>query len=511
MTSSKIVNFTDLIQIVKDLKESGKVVVLAHGCFDLLHLGHMRHLEHSKTLGDVLIVTVTPDQWVNKGPNRPVFSHVQRIEAIAKLECVDYVSLSQWAQGMSDIKALQPNIYTTGPDYKNRDKQLPEVAAEFDRMDEVARQCGVSIIYTEDETFSSSSLLNEFFSPFPDSTQAYLDNFKKRHSIDEVLDWLERMRPLCPLVIGEAIVDKYEFCDVIGKASKDPTLAVLVRWFESYAGASLAIANHLAGLCDEVRIVTQLGECERQLEFILSSLRYNITPAFLLRAEAPTTQIDRTVDTYTGTKLIEHYTMDDRPNTLEEAQQLQCAITSELEGCDLVLAADFGHGLFGDEVIQQLWSSRFYLSVNTQSNAGNLGYNSIGRWRRADYICLNRGEVNLETRQRYGDDKQKLRQVVNLVACPLFTMTRGKSGSLHYYAPGDSFEEVPNLATSVSDRVGAGDAVFAVTSVLAKLNAPLDILAFVGNVVGAEMVAQLGNKTTLTRDALDRHITALLK
>ena len=64
-------------------------IVQAHGCFDLLHLGHIRHLQAAKAAGDYLIVTVTPDEFVSKGPGRPVFPLEQRMEALRALACVD--------------------------------------------------------------------------------------------------------------------------------------------------------------------------------------------------------------------------------------------------------------------------------------------------------------------------------------------------------------------------------------------------------------------------------------
>ena len=89
-------------------------------------------------------------------------------------------------------------------------------------------------------------------------------------------------------------------------------------------------------------------------------------------------------------------------------------------------------------------------------------------------------------------------------------MTYGKKGSVHY-EPTDTYVEVPAFATTIKDRVGAGDAVIAVTSLLLYQEAPLDIVGFIGNVAGAEMVAELGNCRPLSKLPLSKHIISLMK
>ena len=89
MPNSKLISVNELKKLTYKLK--GKKIVLCHGVFDLLHIGHIKHFEEAKKFGDVLIVSVTSDEFVNKGPNRPVFNLALRAEALIALECVDYV------------------------------------------------------------------------------------------------------------------------------------------------------------------------------------------------------------------------------------------------------------------------------------------------------------------------------------------------------------------------------------------------------------------------------------
>ncbi|MFA5026827.1 MAG: PfkB family carbohydrate kinase [Candidatus Methylomirabilota bacterium] len=503
----KILELDHLAERLAVLKAEGQRVVHSHGVFDLLHVGHIRHFELAKQMGDVLVVTLTRDEYVNKGPHRPAFPQDLRAEAVAALSMVDFVAINRWPLSVETIRLLKPDVYVKGSDYKRAEQDITGgIVPETDAI----RSVGGEIRFTEDIVFSSSTLLNRHFSVFSPEVDAYLDEFRKRHSVDEILEWLGRAESLRPLVVGEAILDEYEFCEAIGKSTKDPVLAVLRRSQESCAGGSLAIANHLAGLCREVGLVSQLGEVDRHEEFIRSALRPNVRPTFLTRSGAPTIHKHRIVDRYSGSKLLEVYRMAEEAESPADRAALTAAIRGEVTGHDLTVVADYGHGLLDADSIALLCDTAPFLALNVQSNAGNRGFNPISKYHRADYICLAKHEMEVETRLRNEDAETLVREVARRISCPRFTVTLGKEGSLHYDAA-TGITRAPAVATRVLDRVGAGDAVLAVTSLLVKLGAPWDITAFVGNVAGAHLVAELGNRSPLERVSLSKHITTLLK
>ena len=115
----KVRTIDELGGIARHLRDSRRSVVQAHGAFDLLHLGHVRHLEAARRLGDVLVVTVTADRFVNKGPGRPVFNEGLRAEMLAALEYVDWVAINPSPDAVSAIAAIKPVIYVKGQDYQN--------------------------------------------------------------------------------------------------------------------------------------------------------------------------------------------------------------------------------------------------------------------------------------------------------------------------------------------------------------------------------------------------------
>ncbi|MBI2495885.1 MAG: adenylyltransferase/cytidyltransferase family protein [Candidatus Omnitrophica bacterium] len=489
------------------LKAQGQRVVHCHGVFDLLHVGHIRHFEMAKREGDVLVVTVTPDAFVNKGPGRPLFNQHLRAESLAALECVAYVAINEWPTAVETIRLLRPDVYAKGKEYADATQ---DVTGKIREETQAVQDVGGRICFTDDITFSSSQLINDGFSVFPPKTAQWLRSFKQRYSVGDVTEALDRTTTLKALVVGEAIIDEYVFCDGLGKSSKDPVLAFQYRSTETFAGGSLAVANHLAGFCREVSLITALGASDRSEEFVRQALRSNVQSHFVTWHGAPTIHKRRFVDTHTSARMFELYLMVDEPLARATQADILRALRREVDRYDVVIVADYGHGMLTPPVIKLLCDRARFLAVNTQANAGNRGFNTISRYPRADYVCLAGHEVALETRLRHADQRELILEVTKRITCPRFTVTQGRDGTIHYES-GVGFTEVPALATKVIDRVGAGDAVLAVTSLLVAQGIPWEIVGFVGNVAGAQMVAELGNQVTIDRVSMTKGAVALMK
>jgi rfaE bifunctional protein nucleotidyltransferase chain/domain len=162
--SDKIKNLDDLADIIQNLKRDGKKIVQCHGVFDLLHPGHMLHFQAAKREGDILIVTVTKDEHVDKGPGRPVFNQRIRTESIAALQCVDYVALNEWPTAVETIKKLKPDVYVKGNEYAKAD-MTGRIYAE----EEAIKSIGGRVHFTDEPTSSSSQLLTEILHINPSS------------------------------------------------------------------------------------------------------------------------------------------------------------------------------------------------------------------------------------------------------------------------------------------------------------------------------------------------------
>ena len=155
----KILEMEELAKKLHGLKSQGKKIVLCHGCFDLMHPGHIKYFQASKKMGDVLVVTVSPDIYVDKGDGRPVYNQTLRAESIAALECVDYVAINKWPTAVETLRLLRPHIYVKGQEFENKDDKTGKLQQELAVLVEI----GAEMRYTHEVVFSSTKLINQYF------------------------------------------------------------------------------------------------------------------------------------------------------------------------------------------------------------------------------------------------------------------------------------------------------------------------------------------------------------
>jgi len=144
----------EFVRVLRLLREEGKRVVFTNGCFDLIHVGHVRLLKLARSLGDVLAVGVNSDQSGRglKGAARPIVSENERAEVLASLSCVDYVTLFQEATPLELISAVVPHVLVKGGDYR------PETVVG---RDVVERAGGIVYIVPLVKGFSTTGLLRK--------------------------------------------------------------------------------------------------------------------------------------------------------------------------------------------------------------------------------------------------------------------------------------------------------------------------------------------------------------
>lgn len=500
----KVDSIAALANAVAEFRDAGQTVVHCHGVFDLLHIGHIRYLQAAKRLGDVLVVTVTPDRFVNKGPHRPVFHESLRLDAIAALECVDRVALNDQPTAVEAIERLRPDVYAKGAEF--RDRKTPELLQE----EQAVAKAGGRVEFIEEYTSSSSRLINAHLSPFPPETEQYLTELRSRTTAEEILQPLDAARKLKVLVVGEAIVDEYFSCAVTGRSLKSPTIATKYESHARYPGGAVAVANHAAAFCDNVHLLAMAGDNDDEADWITEQLQPRITSTFHRKRNAPTIVKRRYHESYYQSTLFAVDFYDDSPMGEDESQELCDNLGRQLGEFDLIIVADYGHCFLDEAAVNILCKQSPQLAVTTQADPANFGMHTVSRYSRADYVCLSRQDLELDCRRRSSDVKAMLRDVAQRLNTTTATVTLGKAGALCYNESGD-FHEAAGLSTTVVDRIGAGEAFFAVAALYAAAGASQEAIAFAGNVAGAEAVAVVGNSRPLERLSFERHVESLFK
>lgn len=445
-------------------------IVQAHGCFDLLHLGHIRHLEAAKEAGDWLVVTITADRYISKGPGRPVFTAIERAEAVDSLRCVDQVMISEGPTAAAEIREIKPQVFAKGQDYTPETIDPEERAA----MEEV----GAELFITQTQKWSSTALLQQ--ETKPPAVAAYLTQMRSQYAWADIQGWLEQMRGLMILVVGDSIRDVYCYCNTLGKSGKEPILAAQFLNEHSFSGGAHAVKQHAMAAGGMVSLKT-----------------------------GPTVTKRRFLESYPLQKLFEVYEMDElaaaRSGDLS-VRDIELAVRAS----DLVIVADYGHGFVTPALAKALMAEAKFLAVNVQANAGNHGFHTISKYPRADFISLSERELRLDARDQTTDIR-KLADVAAYARHGRVLVTRGEKGCLaaERVATNSVTAEAPALTTHAVDRVGAGDAVFGVTACCAAVGMPLDLLTCFAAVAGTEAVGIIGNSRYLERETLEKRLAAI--
>ncbi len=154
----KIFQIDQLIKKIKFEKRKNKKIIHCHGVFDLIHVGHIKHFQEAKRIGDFLVVSITSDKYVNKGSGRPIFNENLRAEVLSSLECIDVVYINRQTTPEKLISLIKPDIYFKGPDYKDIKN---DISYQIKNEMIAVKKNGGKIKYTNDPTYSSSSIINQ--------------------------------------------------------------------------------------------------------------------------------------------------------------------------------------------------------------------------------------------------------------------------------------------------------------------------------------------------------------
>jgi len=507
-TLDKILTLEALAAVSEAARAEGRTVVLAHGTFDLVHFGHVRHLQAARAEGDILVVTITADPFVNKGPGRPVFNHGIRAEMLASLECVDYVAINNAATAENVLHAVRPSVYIKGRDYANPED---DVTGKIRDEKDVVALYGGRTVFTDEVTFSSSSLINRHLDVYDPPLRAFLDEMREANGLATLSAAIEKVRDFKVLMVGDVIIDEYRYVEPMGRSPKENMIATLYKGSELFAGGVVAAANHTAGFCREVEILTTLGGADSRAELVNGSLKPNVRLWSIERPGVPTTRKVRFVDQAYLRKLFEVYHMDDAPLSGEDEERFIAALRERAPKADVVIVTDFGHGLLTPRVIQVLMEVSPFLAVNAQSNSANTGYNLITRYPRADYICIDGPEARLAVADKYADVARIISELLPArVSCPRSIITNGRHGCVTR-GPDESLTHIPAFTKTVVDTVGAGDALFAVTAPLVAAGVPMALAGFIGNTAGALKVGIVGHRHSVEKAAVLKYLHTLLK
>jgi len=505
--NTKIINIKNLKKLTYKLKKQKKIIGMCHGVFDLLHIGHIKHFKSSIKKCDVLIVSVTSDRFVKKGPNRPFFKDDLRIQALAALTDVSYVCLSDFPTAHSMIKIIKPNFYFKGPDYKNfKNDNTGNIKSEVNFV----KKYKGKIIYTSDPKYSSSKLLKEETLIFSKDQKKIINYIRKKYSLYKIKKIIDSFENIKPLIVGETIIDQYFFCEALGKSGKDPFLAFRELNNEKYLGGTGYISKHLSSFCKKLFLASYIGKKSEQINFLKKNLPKNASTFFLRKNKSPTIIKKRFLDNNTNSKLFGIYSLNDSFLTKKEEERFLISFKNFNKKSDLTILSDYGHGLITKEIAKNIKKLSKFIAINVQINSSNKGYHSLVNYNNVDCVIINEAELRHEMRSRDENIKIIIKKLAKSIKIKILVVTRGALGVLLYDTKKNTFHECPAFELNAIDKIGAGDAMLSILSLCLyrKLDVKLSLL--ISSLVAAHSIRTIGNKSPITKKDLLKYLEHII-
>lgn len=464
----KILTLDQLVDRRADARRGGQRVVQCHGCFDIVHPGHIRHLRSAAAQGDRLLVSITADRFVNKGAGRPVFSEDLRADNLAALSFVDWVYVNDQETASELLTTTRPDVYVKGAEYEGNDD--PRFAEERS----IVETHGGRVVFSSSDVVFSSTALAERVEE-NDSSRARLRMLDRAYdlsprSLERTIDKVAGKRIV---VVGETIIDTYIQCTWPEISSEAPMLSLRPVEQSRFDAGCAVIAQHLASIGAEPVLITTLPQSSEADAFV-ERMRLAGVGVHAVRSGERIPAKDRYIVGREKKMKIDHasdLTLDTRARA-----SLLALIEQHTLGADACIIADYGLGMFTPRSLTRVCSSvRERTPILTGDVSGRRS--SLLSMRSAELLCPSEHEL----RFAIGDYDSSLPAVVwktlEATSARSLAVTLNEEGVIHFsrravdepvepeqWASRLNSVHIPSFAQHPIDTLGCGDALLAITT-----------------------------------------------
>ncbi|MFQ5424920.1 MAG: PfkB family carbohydrate kinase, partial [Phycisphaerae bacterium] len=494
-----------------DNGSQSKTIVQCHGCFDIVHPGHIRYLRFARTQGNVLVVSITGDAQINKGDQRPYIPQELRAENLAALELVDYVVIDPNPTACALLARIRPDVYVKGREYAtSRD---PRFLAER----QVVESSGGRVIFSSGQVVFSSSRLIESLAPGPDLTEQRLRSLCGRHGVTRAAlrDMLNAMRGRRVVVVGDTLVERYVLCDATDIAGEAPMMSLEQLDDRDYLGGAAFVAAQLAGLGARPVLITALGE-DAMSKWAVATLADAGVEVRGLRSGPDTALKTRfLVDDH---KLFKVSRTSVRPlDSLGESEAVRI-VRHESAAADAAILFDSGYGTMTPGLLRRLkeWLPE---RVRTLTGGASEPKGKPSSLRHVDVLCSSERQLRAAMNDFEGGLSAVAYRMLQETHAKGMLVMLGKRGLVVFdrrshdpqsaeWTDRLSSEHLPTFTSRPVDQLGEIESLLAASTLALAGGAGLMRAAFLGAALAAIQTSQPGLSTVsadIVRDWADRH------
>lgn len=497
----KIVDVQRLAHVLERIRRNtsgegrSKTIVQCHGCFDIVHPGHIRYLRFARQQGDVLIVSITGDADIDKGEQRPYIPQELRAENLAALQFVDYVVIDPNPTACAVLERIRPDVYVKGREYATSDD--PSFLSER----RVVESHGGRVIFSSGQVVFSSSRLIEAMPHPADLAHQRLGLLCRRHGIDrgELARLLDSARDRRVLVVGDTLVERYVLCDATDIAGESPMMSLEQLDSRDYLGGAAQLAAHICELGGHSVLVTRLGEDDASAWAAGILADAGVEVRCLRRRPETPIKTRYLVDDH---KLFKVNRTAVRPLDSIGEQEAAQTLMREAATADASIIYDCGYGTITPGLLHRL-GGPFRRRVPVLVAGSAEPHGNLEAFRDIDLLCVSERQL----RAAVGDLESGLSavayRVIESTRAKRMLVLLGKRGLVTFdrrsHDPASpswkdrlSSEHLPMSADRVLDQLGSIEALLATATLALASGASLMQAAYLGAAVSAIQTDQLG-------------------
>jgi len=485
--TNKIKKFIEICEIFKSLKNNKKIA-MCHGTFDLVHPGHIRHLIYAKNEADVLIVSITSDKHVIKKKDGTYIPENLRAENLAALEFVDYVFIDYNHTPINSIKKIKPDFFIKGYDYSGKKNINPKTLEEKKTVEKY----GGKIIFSPGDIIYSSTKLQEENKPDLKVEKVISLLKNEESSIQSIKKLLEKKNSLKVHIIGDLIVDKYNFCNLIGQSTKTPTFSVRPIRSDLYVGGAGIVAKHFKSLGADVTLTTLVGK-DILKKFAESNLKkFGVKLNLITHHNKPTTLKERFwSDNYKLLQVdyLDNSIIDDL--YIEKIEKIIRTIKA-----DLIIFNDFRHGIFNSKTAKIFSQAVKKKVIKVADSQVSSRWGNILDFEKFDIVFPNEAEARFSLADQDSGVRYIGTKILKLSKSKNVVLKLGDKGSMVFHDTGvkpRDFFPLDSFVSNKVDTIGAGDAYLAATAYYYAITKNITISSIIGNFAAAVASEREGN------------------
>jgi cytidyltransferase-like protein len=429
MEQNKIISLNKGKELSSAYKSAKTKVFLAHGVFDVLHLGHIKHFEEIKKNIGKLFVSITDDKHVKRGPGRPYFNSLQRAKMLSAISYVDYVIIDNQPSASEVLGAIKPNIYFKGKDYVDTDDFTKNLKEEI----RITKKFNGIVKFTTSQKFSSSNILNTQFEFLNSETKNFLQKFSRKNNFNKIYKNIQNLNNLKILVIGEGIIDEYQYARSLNKTPKENLISYLVQENKKFLGGIFAVGNNISSFSKNVSLLTICSSDKFFFNLLKENLN-NINNKFIIKSKyhKDIKKVRFIENSYVTKKIFEYYEMNENNIAASDEKKIINFLNSNIKKFDIVVLNDFGHNFFTKKIMEIIQSKSNYLALNVQTNSQNTPFNLISKYKRADFVCIDKPEAMLAAGKRDVSLEEIRKILLKKIKFKKICITDGKNGAWYF-------------------------------------------------------------------------------